>query len=72
MKRAWLASDLVESVFAARGVKMPYAVLRLPTVRARTGLSRSTIYFHVSQGAFPTLASLGGRAVGGIETEVNA
>ena len=51
---------------------MLHTVLRLPAVRARTGLSRSTIYFHVSQGAFPTLASLGGRVVGGIETEVNA
>ena len=51
---------------------MPYAVLRLPAVRARTGLSRSAIYFHVSQGAFPPPVSLGGRAVGLIEAEVNA
>ena len=51
---------------------MPHTVLRLPAVKARTGLSRSTIYLRVSQGAFPTPVSLGGRAVGWIEAEVNA
>ena len=51
---------------------MPHTVLRLPAVKARTGLSRSTIYLRVSQGAFPAPVSLGGRAVGWIEAEVNA
>ena len=51
---------------------MPHTVLRLPVVKARTGLSRSTIYLRVSQGAFPAPVSLGGRAVGWIEAEVNA
>ena len=51
---------------------MPHTVLRLPTVKARTGLSRSTIYLRVSRGAFPAPVSLGGRAVGWIEAEVNA
>ena len=51
---------------------MPHTVLRLPAVKARTGLSRSTIYLRVSQGVFPTPVSLGGRAVGWIEAEVNA
>ena len=51
---------------------MPHTVLRLPAVKARTGLSRSTIYFRVSQGAFPAPVSLGGRAVGWIEAEVDA
>ena len=32
---------------------MTHTVLRLPAVKARTGLSRSTIYLRVSQGAFP-------------------
>ena len=32
---------------------MATAILRLPTVKARTGLSRSTIYLRVSQGTFP-------------------
>ena len=51
---------------------MTHTVLRLPAVKARTGLSRSTIYLRVSQGAFPAPVSLGGRAVGWLDAEVNA
>lgn len=50
---------------------MATTILRLPAVKARTGLSRSTIYLRVSEGRFPTPISLGGRAVGWIEAEVN-
>ena len=46
-------------------------ILRLPAVKARTGLSRSTIYLRISYGTFPTPISLGGRAVGWLEAEVN-
>ena len=46
-------------------------ILRLPTVKARTGLSRSTIYLRISKGHFPRPVSLGGRAVGWIEAEVH-
>lgn len=44
--------------------------LRLPEVMARTGLSRSTIYVRLAQGRFPRPVSLGGRAVGWIESEI--
>jgi prophage regulatory protein len=50
---------------------MVTTILRLPTVKARTGLSRSTIYLRIAEGSFPAPVSLGGRAVGWIETEVN-
>ena len=50
---------------------MATAILRLPAVQARTGLSRSTIYLRVSEGRFPKPISLGGRAVGWVETEVD-
>jgi prophage regulatory protein len=50
---------------------MTTAILRLPTVKARTGLSRSTIYLRISEGHFPTPIPLGGRAVGWIETEID-
>ena len=50
---------------------MTHTVLRLPAVKNRTGLSRSTIYLRVSEGIFPAPVSLGGRAVGWIEAEVN-
>lgn len=49
---------------------MATAILRLPTVKIRTGLSRSTIYLRVSEGTFPKQVSLGGRAVGWIESEI--
>lgn len=50
---------------------MANIILRLPAVKARTGLSRSTIYLRISAGSFPKPVSLGGRAVGWIEAEVN-
>jgi prophage regulatory protein len=50
---------------------MSHTILRLPSVKARTGLSRSTIYLRISQGGFPKPISLGGRAVGWVEDEVN-
>lgn len=52
---------------------MATAILRLPTVKARTGLSRSSIYLRISEGTFPKPISLGGkRAVGWIEDEISA
>lgn len=47
-------------------------ILRLPVVKIRTGLSRSTIYLRVSRKCFPEPVSLGGRAVGWIEDEIEA
>jgi prophage regulatory protein len=49
---------------------MPEKILRLPNVLDRTGLSRSTVYLRVTEGRFPRPMSLGARAVGWIETEV--
>jgi len=51
---------------------MAYNILRLPEVKARIGLSRSTIYKRVEEGTFPKAVSLGGRAVGWIEAEIQA
>jgi prophage regulatory protein len=51
---------------------MANALLRLPAVQARTGLSRSTIYLRISQGTFPKPVLLGGkRAVGFPENAVD-
>lgn len=49
---------------------MTISILRLPEVKSRTGLSRSTIYLRVKEGKFPEPVSLGERAVGWIESEV--
>jgi prophage regulatory protein len=51
---------------------MTETILRLPAVKARTGLSRSTIYLRVSEGAFPKPINLGPRAVGWIESEIES
>ena len=50
---------------------MDVTILRLHQVMARTGLSKSTIYAKIAAGEFPEPISLGGRAVGWIEDEVN-
>ena len=50
----------------------PIRILRLPEVLARTGLSRSTVYVRIEQGRFPRPVALGGRAVGWIESEIDA
>lgn len=49
---------------------MNNSILRLPDVKARVGLSRSTIYLRITQGNFPKPVPLGGRAVGWVESEI--
>jgi prophage regulatory protein len=58
------------SAIAQPELKMTYNILRLPAVRASTGLSRSTIYLRIAQGVFPRPVRLGGRAVGWPASEV--
>lgn len=50
---------------------MSETLLRLPAVKSRTGLSRSTIYKRIADGAFPKPVSLGPRAVGWLKTEID-
>ena len=50
---------------------MTHNILRLPAVKARTGLSRSSIYLRMANDEFPASVSLGGRAVGWVEEDVN-
>ena len=51
---------------------MTHSILRLPDVKASTGLSRSTLYLRIAQSVFPHPVSLGGRAVGWPAHEVEA
>jgi len=50
---------------------MADTILRLPAVKARTGLSRSTIYQRITDKTFPRPVSLGPRAVGWLEAEID-
>jgi prophage regulatory protein len=45
--------------------------LRLPEVKLRTGLSRSTIYDKMSSGRFPKQKKLGARMAAWYETEID-
>jgi prophage regulatory protein len=50
---------------------MSHVILRLPQVIKRTGLSRSSIYLRMTNDEFPGSVSLGGRAVGWLESDVD-
>jgi len=54
-----------------RDTPMSRSFLRLSTVKARTGLSRSTLYRRISEGTFPAAIPLGGRSVGWLDSEVD-
>jgi prophage regulatory protein len=49
---------------------MSKAIIRLPVVLARTGLSRSEIYRREALGQFPRRVSLGARSVGWPSDEI--
>jgi len=49
---------------------MAHTILRLPTVKSESGLSRSTIYLRIAQGLWTKPVSLGARAVGWPSSEV--
>ncbi len=51
---------------------MAHKILRLPDVIDRVGFSRSTIYDFVSKGRFPAPVRIGIRAVGWLESEIEA
>lgn len=46
-------------------------ILRLKDVKQKTGLSKSTTYLFISQKKFPTQITLGFRAVGWLEHEID-
>jgi prophage regulatory protein len=50
---------------------MTESILRLPDVKAKTGLSRSSIYAFIKEGQFPTQKNLGLRSVGWLESDIN-
>ena len=49
----------------------PDRILRLPTVLARTGLSRATLYRKVQAGTFPRQLKIAARCAGWRESAVN-
>lgn len=51
---------------------MSESVIRLPNVKARTGLSRSSIYAFIKEGTFPPPIPLGLRSVGWLSSDIDA
>jgi prophage regulatory protein len=56
---------------ALGGINMQHTILRLPQIIKRTGLSRSSIYLRMANDEFPESVSLGGRAVGWLENDID-
>ena len=50
----------------------PARILRLPEVIDRVGLRRASIYQHIAAGSPPKQITLGVRAVGWLESEIDA
>jgi len=46
-------------------------IIRLGQVRARTGLSRSTLYAYMRAGRFPAPITISERCVGWVEAEID-
>lgn len=49
---------------------MSNKIIRLPAVKEKTGLSRSSIYLRMSNGEFPQSISLGSRAIGWLDADI--
>jgi len=47
-----------------------HKLLRLPEVKATTGLSKSSIYTRISEGTFPKQIPLGPRLVVWVESDI--
>jgi len=56
----------------AAEVLKPQVILKRKQVQARTGVSRSGIYQKMADGDFPKSISLGPRAVGWLESSIDA
>ncbi|HYC42360.1 MAG TPA: AlpA family transcriptional regulator [Noviherbaspirillum sp.] len=47
-------------------------IIRLPQVKERTGLSRTTLYSLIKEGKFARPISIGARAVGWLSSDIDA
>ena len=52
-------------------MRQPDRIIRFNTVRARTGLSRSTIYRKIAEGTFPAQLKISTHGAGWRESDIN-
>ena len=64
------SSGYIENVYPQLMANFQQKLLRLPEVKATTGLSKSTIYARISEGNFPNQISLGPRLVVWVESDI--
>jgi prophage regulatory protein len=72
--RKAVLSDLRSRQKNPRGgaaMREPDRIVRLKTVLARTGLSRSTIYRKIAEGTFPAQLKISANGTGWHESEIN-
>lgn len=55
-----------------RGLRMTNSILRLPQVKIKVGLLRSSIYAAVAEKRFPQPIKIGPRACGWLESEIDS
>ena len=55
----------------AENIKPEPSIIRRKKVEGRTGLSRSTIYQRIKDGTFPPPISLGAKAVGWLQSDID-
>jgi len=65
-------SHIQASTQQANAIPTFPTILRIPTTKARSGYSRSTIYLRIAQGLWTKQVILGPRCVGWPENEVSA
>ena len=64
------SSGYIENVYPLLMSNFQQKLLRLPEVKATTGLSKSTIYARISEGNFPKQISLGPRLVVWVDSDI--
>ena len=69
---AAMSGEKVKRAAPAEIAPSPNRMLRVKAVMERTGLARTTIYMRAAAGTFPARVSLGGRASGWCESDVEA
>jgi len=66
-----LCLDQKQSVGSSVSMPEPDRIIRLKTVLARTGLSRSTIYRKIAEGTFPARLKISTNGTGWHESDIN-
>jgi prophage regulatory protein len=67
----WTSSSQKQPTGGSAAMREPDRIIRLKTVLARTGLSRSTIYRKIAEGTFPAQLKISTNGTGWHESDIN-